>query len=345
MFAIAVIVGVTVVTGAAVATYFSKSTSIAAEPAPEIVADKQAAPEIVTDKQAAPEIATDEQPAPQLPTGDKPVMTASLEPAFPPVHKVVIKTFPALKAGQLRAPKPIAASTAVEPVAAATAPNPEPEPAAPRASDGPVVASVDAFDELEEQDPRWAINEADAGRSEFLTAIPPAASSGKSGSSTDGTETAAIESEQIKPKRASAAAGDDTSAAQTAVAGATRSVQVNKGVNMRSRGRSGSSVIMTIPRSATVQVVGCKAWCEVIYKGRRGFIYKSFVGGGGSKRSASRSKQPTVAAAPKDDAKTVFVVDSAEKTESPETTGGTSATPTTEKPATPKPKIIVQRER
>ena len=343
MFAMAVIVGVTVVTSAAVATFFSKSAQSVAEPAPQIVTDKEA-PQIVADKQAAPQIATDEQPASQLPTADKPVMTAALEPAFPPVHKVAIKTFPALKSSQLPAAKPVAPSTAVEPVAAAPAPKPEPEPAALEPSDATMVASFGEVDALEQQDPRWAIYDAAASRSEFLTVIPPAASSGKRGGSTDGTETAAIVPDEAKPNRASDAASDDTTAAAPAAASATRSVQVNKGVNLRSRGRSGSSVIMTIPRSATVQVVGCKAWCEVIYKGRRGFIYKSFVGGGGGyKRSGSRSKQPAVAAAPKVDPKTVYVVDSTEKTESPETTGSTSVSTTTDKPATPK--ITVQRER
>lgn len=341
MFAVAVIAGVTFITGAAVATFFSQSAQSAAEPAPQTVSDKQAAPRIGAGKQAAPQIASDEQPASQLPADDKPVMTASLDPAFPPVHKVSIKTFPALKASQLPAPSAVVPSVAVKPDAAAASPMPEPDPAATNESAELVVASAGAVDALEELDPRWAIGEADALQGEFLTVIPPAASSsGKNGSRTDGTETAAIDPDQAKPSRAGVDA-DDTSAAAPTASGATRSVQVNKGVNMRSRGRSGAGVIMTIPKSATVQVIGCQAWCEVVYKGRRGFIYKSFVGGGGggSKRSASRAKQPAVAAAPKEDAKTVYVVDSAEKTETPETTGST----TPEKPAAPK--VIVQRER
>jgi uncharacterized protein YraI len=327
MFAVAVIGGVTLLTGAAVATFFSQSAESAAEPAPRIVAEKQ----------PAPEIASDEQPSPQLPADDKPVMTASLVPAFPPVRKVVTKSFPALKADQLPAPKPVAARAAVKPVAAAAAPKPETDSAKPKPSAEAVVASAGDVDALAEQDPRWARADVAAAHDTFLAVIPPATSSGDQ---SDDTETAAIEPDQAKPERVSAPADDKAQADDTpapAVAG-TRSVQVNKGVNMRSRGRSGSNVVMTIPRSATVQVVGCKAWCEVIYKGRRGFIYKSFVGGGGgSKRSASRSKQqPTVAAAPKDDAKTVYVVDSAGQTDSPETTGSTTTATTSEQPATPR---------
>jgi len=28
-----------------------------------------------------------------------------------------------------------------------------------------------------------------------------------------------------------------------------------------------------------VQVVSCDGWCEVVYNGRRGFIYKTFLDG------------------------------------------------------------------
>jgi hypothetical protein len=68
-----------------------------------------------------------------------------------------------------------------------------------------------------------------------------------------------------------------------------RTVRVNDGVNLRARPASGSKVLRVVPARASVGLVDCKAWCEVIYDGTRGFIYKSFVGG---KRAASR-KKPT----------------------------------------------------
>lgn len=66
-----------------------------------------------------------------------------------------------------------------------------------------------------------------------------------------------------------------------------RTVRVNDGVNLRARPASGSKVLRVIPARASVGLVDCKAWCEVVYDGTRGFVYKSFVGG---KRAASRKK-------------------------------------------------------
>jgi hypothetical protein len=66
-----------------------------------------------------------------------------------------------------------------------------------------------------------------------------------------------------------------------------RTVRVNDGVNLRARPASGSKVLRVIPARSSVGLVDCKAWCEVVYDGTRGFIYRSFVGG---KRAASRKK-------------------------------------------------------
>ena len=59
----------------------------------------------------------------------------------------------------------------------------------------------------------------------------------------------------------------------------TRTIRVNHGVNMRSRPESGSRVLTVVPKSASVELVGCKLWCEVFYKGRRGYLFKDFVQG------------------------------------------------------------------
>ena len=59
----------------------------------------------------------------------------------------------------------------------------------------------------------------------------------------------------------------------------TRTVQINRGVNMRSRPESGSSVLTVVPKAASVKLVGCKLWCEVLYKGRRGYVFKDFAFG------------------------------------------------------------------
>jgi cytoskeletal protein RodZ len=53
--------------------------------------------------------------------------------------------------------------------------------------------------------------------------------------------------------------------------------RILRSVTMRTGPKKGAAAIGTIPAKAAVQVIGCKSWCEVIYKGKRGFIYKSFV--------------------------------------------------------------------
>jgi hypothetical protein len=60
---------------------------------------------------------------------------------------------------------------------------------------------------------------------------------------------------------------------------ATRTAPVTTDVNMRASPRNGAAVIQVVPRRSTVEVIGCDYWCEVVYEGRRGFIYKGFVRG------------------------------------------------------------------
>jgi hypothetical protein len=242
IFAIAIIAGVAALTAGAVMTFFVEPS----EGAPE---EKLA-------------VAVEE-----------PVLTASLEPMLP-VRKVVTKPVP---------------------VARATTP---PEPTQ--------TAQLEDVDMLEQQDPRWARSGSEKSAAAFASMLQPAASS-REGSiagtgavalvdpspagadeSMDDTETAAIEPGQIKPKRAQKAkpdkpaanaAVDDNTVAPPGLKAPTRTVQVSKGVNMRSRPKSGSRVLTVVPKAAAVQVVGCKVWCEIVYKGRRGYVFKDFVGG------------------------------------------------------------------
>jgi hypothetical protein len=60
---------------------------------------------------------------------------------------------------------------------------------------------------------------------------------------------------------------------------ATRSAVVSTDVNMRARPANGAAVVVVVPRRSEVEVIGCDYWCEVMYAGKRGFIYKGFVRG------------------------------------------------------------------
>ena len=287
----AVIAGVAVLTAGGVAVFFARPSQGAPEAAPIAEAQNPAA----ADTRVEADV-------------EKPIMTASLDPAFP-VHKVVTKPVAALKGPALQLPSPPSArGKTAEP-----------------ATNSLEIADAAEFDALEQQDPRWARAGADHSDAVFASVMQP----GEGGASVatggtvppgggrpaargddaaDDTRTAAIAPDEAKPNAKSETQSKDDAVA----AEATRTVQINRGANMRARPKSGSSTLTVVPRGAAVQLVGCKAWCEIIYKGQRGYIYKDFVGG--SKRTASaRSTRSTKAAAAKPKVKSVYVVDAAEK--------------------------------
>jgi Bacterial SH3 domain len=56
-----------------------------------------------------------------------------------------------------------------------------------------------------------------------------------------------------------------------------RVARVISGVNMRAGPSNGQAVVGTIPGGSTVDVISCRAWCEVIFAGQRGWVYKGFI--------------------------------------------------------------------
>lgn len=76
-----------------------------------------------------------------------------------------------------------------------------------------------------------------------------------------------------------------------------REARTTADVNMRAGAGGDASVITIVPAGASVGVIGCDAWCEVAYDGRRGWIYRGFVSGYGSskarKPAASRTSPET----------------------------------------------------
>jgi hypothetical protein len=249
VFAIAVIGGVALATAGVVGVFF--------------VEPSQGAPD------AQPVIAA-----------EAPIETASLDPTFLPVRKVVVQHI------KVKQPPEVEQ-------------RPEPQVTTEAAAD------VDALAPL---NPRWAratlpspgVAASVAATIPPVTATEPAAANDRS---TDGTETAAIDPDEAAPlavaktSEPKATAGEDDPISLVA---RSRPAQVSTAANMRSRPKSGSSVIMVVPQSATVQLVGCKVWCEIVYKGRRGYVYKDFLGGGrtasasGKVKSSSASKPTAV---------------------------------------------------
>jgi len=54
--------------------------------------------------------------------------------------------------------------------------------------------------------------------------------------------------------------------------------RVNVAVNMRSAPDNGASVVAVVPSGTLVKIARCDYWCEVTVDGKRGFIYRKFVG-------------------------------------------------------------------
>lgn len=262
--AVAIIGGVALLTAGAVAAFF--------------VEPSEGAPEGVTVTAAKP----------QAIEAQTPVRVASLDGTLP-VHRVTTQSFKAAE---------------------------EPLPAAQQQATAQQEDQTD-IDELAQQDPRWARTGGQQGTTAVAAVADPveatapaaddaglaptdqAARDGDDG--TDTTETAAIAPDEAQPKRAAKAAAapagaqDDAALTPPGVNDQTRTVQITKGVNMRSRPKSGSSVISVVPKGAAVQLAGnCKSWCQIVYKGQRGYVFRDFIGGGRTaKASASNDAKTT----------------------------------------------------
>jgi hypothetical protein len=60
---------------------------------------------------------------------------------------------------------------------------------------------------------------------------------------------------------------------------AIRIARVVSDVKMRAGPSNVQSVLATISRGSSVEVINCRQWCEVIFAGQRGWVYGSFIGG------------------------------------------------------------------
>lgn len=102
---------------------------------------------------------------------------------------------------------------------------------------------------------------------------------GATGGSADGAQTAAIPAIQPEvPAQQPAAADDDNppkaKSRKMAAAGTGR---ILRAVTMRSGPKKGAAAIGTVPARTSVQVMNCKQWCEIVYNGKHGWIYKSYI--------------------------------------------------------------------
>ena len=69
---------------------------------------------------------------------------------------------------------------------------------------------------------------------------------------------------------------DDTAATKDDSA-TGREAKVTTAVNLRAGPKDEAKVIAVVPARETVQLINCDGWCEVVFQGQRGWIYKSFI--------------------------------------------------------------------
>lgn len=91
----------------------------------------------------------------------------------------------------------------------------------------------------------------------------------------DGAKTAAIP--EAKPDVPDDQPTADSADTPKPKASAVANGRILRAVTMRSGPKKGAGAITTVPAKASVQVVSCKKWCEIVYNGKRGWIYKSYI--------------------------------------------------------------------
>lgn len=135
------------------------------------------------------------------------------------------------------------------------------EASASEASDMPLAA-----------DPRWAQVVA-AGATQPLEAMPAIPGAEKV-IAKDLSETAPLALVKTDPGETSAVKALQ---AEIKTSEGTRGGTVKRSVNMRAKPQKGGAVLGVIPAKTAVEVVSCTQWCEIVFNGKRGYVYKSYV--------------------------------------------------------------------
>ena len=85
----------------------------------------------------------------------------------------------------------------------------------------------------------------------------------------------------IPAKRPNAPKADASVKKATQTADGSRGGRTLRAVTMRAQPSSRGGVLGTVPGQADVDVISCSSWCEIVYQGKRGFVYKGFLRNGG----------------------------------------------------------------
>ncbi|WP_167514802.1 SH3 domain-containing protein [Mesorhizobium intechi] len=160
--------------------------------------------------------------------------------------------------------QPKAASAAPDqaaaPAQAANQAKPTPDKPALAAAFAPSATDTDAASELAK-----------------VAAPEPAANSNP-----DGAKTAAIPEVQPQaPEQPTASDDGGKAKAKPRKVAAAGNGRILRPVTMRSGPKKNAAAIGTVPARTAVQVMNCKQWCQIVYNGKTGWVYKSYIKTGG----------------------------------------------------------------
>ncbi len=144
------------------------------------------------------------------------------------------------------------------------------------AANQPVEVAEAEIEPLDPTDPRWVDASAVDNTAPVKPSIDPKASRGEGN---PGYTVAAYTGEDAKDGAATAAIPTLTATAESGDADQAlgRPGRTVRSVTMRARPHDRGGVLGTVPGRANVQVVSCDGWCEIIYKGKRGFVFRRFL--------------------------------------------------------------------
>ena len=217
------------------------------------------------------------QPLSQQSVPTIPVKTTKIAPVTPAGTVAAVAAPQAARKGDAVLPK-VAASEAAIPALSAN----DPRWTAPQSnSDAEATPSDQAATEQAAAKPSdAAAYEEPSAQSDATTQLSKVAAldaAAKDGH-TDGAETAAIPTPKPQlPDAQSSAATDEAKTKPQKVAAADATGRILRTVTMRTGPKKNAAAMGTVPAKSSVQVVSCQKWCQIVYNGKRGWIYKSYI--------------------------------------------------------------------
>ncbi|WP_109575857.1 SH3 domain-containing protein [Aminobacter sp. AP02] len=128
-------------------------------------------------------------------------------------------------------------------------------------------------------DPRWAQVVA-AAANRPLEAMPaiPGAEKVVAADPVDSAPLALAETTRPDPAETAAVKAMEAEVKPAGQAGkGGREATIKRSVNMRAKPQKGGQVLGVIPAKTSVELVACTQWCEIVFNGKRGYVFKTYI--------------------------------------------------------------------